>query len=67
MLCWKSVPPLEQLFYEISKLSRRNRFIFCVDFIVSVEINKRAAYRYYAAAASNPVVRKAVGWLKALR
>ena len=30
------------------------------------EINKRVAYRYYAAAASNPMVRKAIGWLKVL-
>ena len=29
------------------------------------EINKRAAYRYYANAASNPWVRKVIGWLKA--
>jgi pyruvate/2-oxoglutarate dehydrogenase complex dihydrolipoamide dehydrogenase (E3) component len=30
------------------------------------EINKRAAYGYYAAAAANPLVRKAVGWLAKL-
>ena len=29
------------------------------------EINKRVAYRYYATATSNPLVRKAIGWLKA--
>ena len=30
------------------------------------EINKRAAYRYYALAAVNPLVRRAIRWLKAL-
>ncbi len=30
------------------------------------EINKRAAYRYYATAAANPLVRKAIGWLAKL-
>jgi pyruvate/2-oxoglutarate dehydrogenase complex dihydrolipoamide dehydrogenase (E3) component len=30
------------------------------------EINKRAAYGYYAAAAANPLVRKMVGWLARL-
>ena len=30
------------------------------------EINKRAAFRYYATAASNPVVRKAIAWLAKL-
>ena len=30
------------------------------------EVNKRVAYRYYATAASNPMVRKVVGWLKKL-
>lgn len=30
------------------------------------EINKRAAYRYYATATSNPLVRRAIGWLKKL-
>ena len=29
------------------------------------EINKRAAYRYYAGAAMSPMVRKVIGWLKA--
>lgn len=28
------------------------------------EVNKRAAYRFYATAASNPLVRKAIGFLK---
>ncbi|MGF1650412.1 MAG: dihydrolipoyl dehydrogenase family protein [Hyphomicrobiaceae bacterium] len=28
------------------------------------EINKRAAYRFYATAASNPMVRKVIGWLR---
>jgi pyruvate/2-oxoglutarate dehydrogenase complex dihydrolipoamide dehydrogenase (E3) component len=30
------------------------------------EINKRAAFGYYAAAAAKPLVRKAVGWLAKL-
>ncbi len=30
------------------------------------EVNKRAAFRYYATAASNPVVRKAIAWLAKL-
>jgi pyruvate/2-oxoglutarate dehydrogenase complex dihydrolipoamide dehydrogenase (E3) component len=30
------------------------------------EINKRAAYRYYATAASNPIVRKVIGLLAKL-
>jgi pyruvate/2-oxoglutarate dehydrogenase complex dihydrolipoamide dehydrogenase (E3) component len=30
------------------------------------EVNKRAAIRYYAAAPSNPLVRKVVGWLAKL-
>lgn len=30
------------------------------------EINKRVAFRYYATAASNPVVRKAIAWLAKL-
>ena len=30
------------------------------------EINKRAAYGYYATAAANPLVRKVVGWLAKL-
>ena len=29
------------------------------------EINKRAAYRYYAGAATSPMVRRVIGWLKA--
>ena len=28
------------------------------------EINKRVAYRQYATAASNTLVRKVIGWLK---
>jgi hypothetical protein len=30
------------------------------------EINKRAAFGYYAAAAASPLVRRAVGWLAKL-
>ncbi len=30
------------------------------------EINKRVAYRYYASAPTNPMVRKLIGWLKVL-
>ena len=30
------------------------------------EINKRAAFGYYAAAAASPLVRRAVGWLARL-
>jgi hypothetical protein len=30
------------------------------------EINKRAAFGYYAAAAASPFVRKTVGWLAKL-
>jgi pyruvate/2-oxoglutarate dehydrogenase complex dihydrolipoamide dehydrogenase (E3) component len=30
------------------------------------EVNKRAAYRYYATAASKPIVRKAIAWLAKL-
>ena len=30
------------------------------------EINKRAAYRFYAGAAASPVVRKVIGWVRKL-